>query len=232
MAGHIQNVLRMYPLGILGSHNRIYLKCTQHLITGHIGVTCCLCSQSVHNVPSGYLGPCPQCDHEAVRDSYNALLEGIGGKIDKTREDVKNLVERISIDFTGAIPGAKSPGSRLDLKREDYPNVQFWTLESWLKIRSGVNTTDSDSPILSLFFEDKSGVRFPKAIGDAVHNNISAFWDGMYADGRSEMLRNWNKTSFTKKEEFRTTLEGKYPWLCLCEANWKANHLWINYFRT
>ena len=61
MAGHIQNVLRMYPLGILGSHNRIYLKCTQHLITGHIGVTCCLCSQCVHNVPSGYLGPCPQC---------------------------------------------------------------------------------------------------------------------------------------------------------------------------
>jgi len=61
MAGHIQNVLRMYPLGILGSHNRIYLKCTQHLITGHIGVTCCLSSQCVHNVPSGYLGPCPQC---------------------------------------------------------------------------------------------------------------------------------------------------------------------------
>ena len=60
MTGHIQNVLRMYPLGILGSHNRVYLKCTQHLITGHIGVTCCLCFQCVHNVPSGYLGPCPQ----------------------------------------------------------------------------------------------------------------------------------------------------------------------------
>jgi len=61
MAGHIQNVLRMYPLDISGSHSRVYLKCTQHLITGHIGVTCCLCSQCVHNVPSGYLGPCPQC---------------------------------------------------------------------------------------------------------------------------------------------------------------------------
>ena len=61
MAGHIQNVLRMYPLGISGSHSGVYLKCTQHLITGHIGVTCCLCSQCFHNVPSGYLGPCPQC---------------------------------------------------------------------------------------------------------------------------------------------------------------------------
>ena len=61
MAGHIQNVLRMYPLGISRSHSGVHLKCTQHLITGHIGVTCCLCSQCVHNVPSGYLGPCPQC---------------------------------------------------------------------------------------------------------------------------------------------------------------------------
>ena len=58
MAGHIQNVLRMYPLGISVSHSGVY---SQHLITGHIGVTCCLCSQCFHNVPSGYLGPCPQC---------------------------------------------------------------------------------------------------------------------------------------------------------------------------
>ena len=61
MAGHIQNVLSMCPLGISGSHNRVYLKCTQHLITGHIRVTCWLWSQCYHHVPSGYLGPCPQC---------------------------------------------------------------------------------------------------------------------------------------------------------------------------
>ena len=62
MAGDIQNVLNMCPLGISGSHNRVYLKCTQHLITGHIGVTCWLWSQCFHYVPSGYLGPCPQWD--------------------------------------------------------------------------------------------------------------------------------------------------------------------------
>ena len=61
MAGHIQDVLSMCLLGISGSHNRVYSKCTQHLITGHIGVTCWLWSQRFHHVPSGYLGPCPQC---------------------------------------------------------------------------------------------------------------------------------------------------------------------------
>jgi hypothetical protein len=31
------------------------------LITGHMLITCCLCSQCVHHVPTGYLGPRPQC---------------------------------------------------------------------------------------------------------------------------------------------------------------------------
>jgi hypothetical protein len=31
-------------------------------------ITCCLCSQCVHHVPTGYLGPCPQCHaQEKVR---------------------------------------------------------------------------------------------------------------------------------------------------------------------
>ena len=70
MAGHIQNVLSMCPLGISGPHNRVYLQCTQHLITGHIGVTCWLWSQCFHHVPSGYLGPCPQWEkHTETRTS-------------------------------------------------------------------------------------------------------------------------------------------------------------------
>lgn len=166
-------------------------------------------------------------DREAVRDSYDTLLESIGGKIDKTREDVKNMVEQISINFTGAIPEVKSSDV---LKREDYPEVQYWTLDSWLKIRTGASIIEADSPTLSIFFEDESGVTFPKAIRDAVRNNVSAFWDGMLNGG--EVPKNWNKTSLARKEEFRATLEGKYPWLRLCEANWKTNHLWINYFRT
>jgi len=60
MAGHIQNVLSMCPLGISGAHSGVYSKCTQHLITGHIRVTCWLWSQCFHHVPSWDLGPCPQ----------------------------------------------------------------------------------------------------------------------------------------------------------------------------
>ena len=35
---------------------------------------------------------------------------------------------------------------------------------------------------------------------------------------------------FRHREEFRTTLEGKYPWLRLCNGHWKIQQLWTNYF--
>jgi len=44
------------------------------------------------------------------------------------------------------------------------------------------------------------------------------FLDGMYNGSHGEILKNWNKTSLAKKDEFWTTLEGKYPWLYLCEV--------------
>ena len=87
MAGHIQNVLSMYLLGICGSHNRVYLKCTQHFITGHIGVTCWLWSQCFHYVPSGYLGPCPQCQYisllfcRVISASLKGFCINWGGRI-------------------------------------------------------------------------------------------------------------------------------------------------------
>ena len=62
MAINIQNVFNIWPLGTLGSHGWAHSKCVQHLITGHIGDTCCLCSQCVQHVPTGYFGPCPQWD--------------------------------------------------------------------------------------------------------------------------------------------------------------------------
>jgi hypothetical protein len=35
-------------------------------------ITCCLCSQCVHHVPTGYLGPRPQC--EELEQSVRELL--------------------------------------------------------------------------------------------------------------------------------------------------------------
>src|ERR1700761_1572396 len=49
-----------------------HLKCAQFLIAGYIGVTWCLGPACLHNVPTGYLTPCPQCDEKEV--VLNGLL--------------------------------------------------------------------------------------------------------------------------------------------------------------
>ena len=60
------------PTGYIGVTQ---LKYTQHLITGNIGITCCLCSQYVYNVSSGYVSsvrdtflppPCPATVREEI----------------------------------------------------------------------------------------------------------------------------------------------------------------------
>ena len=50
----------------------------------------------------------------------------------KTREDVKNMVEQISINFTGAIPEVKSSDI---LKKEDYAEVQSLGINTNLLIK-------------------------------------------------------------------------------------------------
>ena len=38
----------------------------------------------------------------------------------------------------------------------------------------------------------------------------------------------YNKLSFMRREDYRKTMEGKYPWLRLCEGHWKVRQLWIS----
>ena len=65
-------------------------------------------------------------------------------------------------------------------------------------------------------------------VGKSVRGDVSSFWMDMVNSG--EMPQPWGQTGFTRRDQFRKTLEGKYPWLRLCEGHWKVNQLWVNYF--
>ena len=142
---------------------------------------------------------------------YTKLLKSIGGKIDKTREDVKNMVRQISISFVGEIPGVKTSDIPLNPKKENYPKVQFWKQTTWADLRRGTKTTDSDSPVLSMFLEDELGNLIPPGVQSGVRDYASSFWNGMYEAGN--MPKNWSQTSLKTKDNFQITLEGKHPWL-------------------
>ena len=148
-------------------------------------------------------------NHEAVRDSYTRLLESIGGKINKTRDDVKNMIKQISISFVGPIPGVDTSNIPLNLKQKNYPKVQYWKRDSWADLRRGASVTDSNSPIYSIFLEDEFGKLILSAVQDSIRDNTLSFWNSMHDAGNTP--QNFSHTSLKVKDKFRSTLEGKHP---------------------
>ena len=63
--------------------------------------------------------------YEVFRDAYNRLLDSLGQKIDTTKEDVKNMIQQMSIKTGIEIPGIPSSKISLAPHVEDYPKVQY-----------------------------------------------------------------------------------------------------------
>src|ERR1700761_1298186 len=76
-----------------------HLKCPQFLVAGYIGVTLCLGSACLYNVPTGYLTPCPQCERgrryiadPRTESSDGASLSGVSS------ETIQSRTSRVGID--------------------------------------------------------------------------------------------------------------------------------------
>jgi len=138
------------------------------------------------------------------------------------------MIKKVSIDFAGEIPGIKTSDIPLNPAREDFPLVNHWDGTIWAGNRSGTIPNPTDLPTLSLFLEDEFGRPIGRHIKKSLLGDITAFWNEMISEGKTPTT--FSKASFTTKELFRTLLEGKYPWLRLCEGHWKVNQLWVNYY--
>jgi len=78
--------------------------------------------------------------------------------------------------------------------------------------------------------EDEFGNAIPDDIRDEVLRDIRGFWSDMLEDGKGNKLKRYNDLGFQTQNDFRVALEGRYPWLRLCDGHWKVYQLWINYF--
>ena len=167
--------------------------------------------------------------YEVFRDAYNRLLDSLGQKIDTTKEDVKNMIQQMSIKTGVEIPGIPSSEISLAPRAEDYPKVRYWKSAPWRELRNKAGPRlDPNAPILCLFLEDALG----RPIGDDVKSQVLSDMAGIWRDLSSKgQLATYTQLGFTAREEFRKTIESKHPFLRLCEGNWKSAQLWINYFR-
>lgn len=169
--------------------------------------------------------------HNYISDAYFRLVNSIN-KIDtnvkEMRGDVKNLASRIKTTSTNSTNGTKATASRPG--REQYKILKYWYKGPWLEIKSKAKAKDLDenSPIISLYMEDALGRPISDEVKNMVRGDLTAYWNEFSRLG--ETLYNFKDLGYTRQEHFRDTFEAKYPWLRLCEARWKVDYLWINYF--
>ena len=166
-----------------------------------------------------------------VRDAYGRLLEVINKSVKVMRDDTKKMSDHVIANSTGLPPTTVQP-DQLDYK--DYQHLKYWFEHAWQALRhqSGLALKElsPDSPIISVFMEDEFGEPIPEALKSKLRGDLTAYWNDVHDTG--EVLKRWSDLGLRRKDHFRKTFEAKYPWLRLCEANWKVDHLWINYFRT
>ena len=145
----------------------------------------------------------------------------------KTKNEVKGMADHIKTHFTGRGPPNLSPY----LRREDY-SLNWWDKSAWLAIKNKTKLKDLtiDSPIISLYMEDETGEPIPKETKDTLRGDLYAYWNDVARSG--ETLYNISDLGYARLQDFRRTFEGRYPWLRLCDGNWKTDYLWVNYFHT
>ena len=144
----------------------------------------------------------------------------------ETREEVHRIVEQIINHFSVDSPAIPSLP-----KKGNYEGLQYWEQGPWQAIRnnSKIKPSDTDSPILSLYFEDEDGNEIPLDVKEEVRGDLFAYWLDMAREG--EVPVPYKKLGFKRQEDFRKVMEGKYPWFRLCDGHWKVKQLWINHWK-
>jgi hypothetical protein len=142
---------------------------------------------------------------------------------------VDHVMTSIPGPGNGGLPADGVPEIPLEPNEEDWRHLKWWHQVAWLSAKDN-DPLDVDSPMISLFLEDALGNPISPGIKTALRNDLFAYWTDVYSSG--EVPTKYTDTGLARKEDFRKTFEAKYPWLRLCEAHWKVNQLWVNYFRS
>ena len=151
--------------------------------------------------------------HKFIRDMYNTLVEGLGQKIDATKEDIRSLIQNLSIKTSTGVPDVPPAGILLNPHNENFRMLKFWDSGLWKKIWSGAAAKLSENaPVLSMFLEDEYGRPIPDDVKAQLLGDMQAYWKDLVCSEQISSL-NYSQISYQVREDFHTTMEGKYPFL-------------------
>lgn len=147
---------------------------------------------------------------------------------------MQTLVEYTTASTTGPIRNLTISSSiPLEPRLEDFLHLHWWKQGPWQAIKNKTQSKDPgvESPVISLYMEDELGRPITPGVKRSVRRDLYHYWNQLY-DSCPQDLRIFTEIGLDRKEHFRRTLEGAFPWLRLCEGHWKVDQLWVNYFRT
>ena len=164
----------------------------------------------------------------SIRDSYGRLVEGLSDRVDETRKGVQSLIQTLSTKFVGPIPGIKQKRDiPLNPTREDFPSVHYWHQEPWSAQRkSVVKNSEQDFRTYSAFMEDEFGNAIPETTRRSIRSDFSSYFTELFKKG--EIPKGFWETNLSEKESHRIAMESRYPWLRLCDGNWKFRQVWTH----
>ena len=156
------------------------------------------------------------------------VVEKVAKKFDDTKATIETMVNRLT-------PGYAPPGSvshiPLNPKAQDWASrIPFWNKGAWKALKKKSNgPIRLDSSVASAFLEDENGCAVSDDVLKAVYKDVRGFFADKYnnPETRGE-LGPREKVGLQTSEQFHILLEGKYPWLRLCDGHWKVNQLWTN----
>ena len=99
-------------------------------------------------------------------------------------------------------------------------HVKYWDPNIWNDAWHRSKATNTETSVFSSWMEDEFGRDIPDAIRSNLCDNANSYWTDMYTKGK--IPKPWGSTGFERKENFWIIMEGKYPWLHLCNGHWKA----------
>jgi hypothetical protein len=140
------------------------------------------------------------------------------------------MIQHVSTKFIGQIPGADPSDIPLNPKQCDFKGTKYWPRAPWKAIRNRTAKIPVDSPVLKLFMEDEFGNPIPDDTRDELLKDTRGFWSDQVEASKTNLLKCYGDLGFQMRNDFRVALEGRYPWLRLCDGHWKVFQLWINYF--
>jgi hypothetical protein len=131
-------------------------------------------------------------------------------------------------------PGYAAPSSvshiPLNPSKDDWAHkIPYWTKKAWTELKYSRDAGNLTTSVSTAFLEDEFGNTVPEGVRDAVYKDVRGFFlDKSQDPDTRDKLGPREQIGFELAEAFRITLEGKYPWLRLCDGHWKVSQLWTN----